>query len=150
MIKVEYEGWEELTRGLRKAKGPLMKLAGLGMARTVHRFVKAEAPRRTGELAEGIIVHKIGPYAWEIKATADYDKWVRQRTRPHFIMPRVKKALWWPGLAHPVPWVGPPYTKRHPGTKANLYMQRGADKAKSPIMALAQKLGADIVREIGG
>lgn len=57
---------------------------------------------------------------------------VSQDTRPHYIFPRFKQALWWPGLAHPVSWVGPPHTRIHPGTKANTFVQdvfrdRGSD-----------------------
>jgi hypothetical protein len=45
-------------------------------------------------------------------------------TRPHYIHPLFRKALWWPGLAHPVRWVGPPYTKIHPGTAPNDFIER--------------------------
>lgn len=49
--------------------------------------------------------------------------WVTQGTTPHMIFPRFKKALMWPGLAHPIPWVGPPYTREHPGNAPNPYHQ---------------------------
>jgi hypothetical protein len=51
-------------------------------------------------------------YAWYVEAG----------TRPHMIFPRVKKALYWKGAAHPVPWVS------HPGTAARPYLQPAADQ----------------------
>jgi len=49
-------------------------------------------------------------------------------TRPHMIYPRFKEALWWPGLGHPIPWVGPPYTRVHPGTRPNLFVKSALAK----------------------
>lgn len=42
---------------------------------------------------------------------------VEEGTDPHVIRPRVKKALWWEGLAHPVPLVN------HPGGRAKPYLR---------------------------
>jgi hypothetical protein len=39
-------------------------------------------------------------------------------TRAHVIRPLFKKALWWPGLEHPVRMVN------HPGTQANDFIER--------------------------
>ena len=39
-------------------------------------------------------------------------------TRPHTILPKDKKALYWPGAAHPVRRVN------HPGSKPNAFMER--------------------------
>ncbi|MFD6094752.1 hypothetical protein ACFVWN_01055 [Nocardiopsis flavescens] len=39
-------------------------------------------------------------------------------TKPHIILPRYKKALYWPGARHPVARV------HHPGTVANPFMRR--------------------------
>lgn len=41
---------------------------------------------------------------------------VETGTRPHTIYPSRKKALWWPGLPHPVAMV------HHPGTPARPYL----------------------------
>jgi hypothetical protein len=44
--------------------------------------------------------------------------WVTQGTAPHLILPRYKRALWWPGLEHPVAYVN------HPGTSPNPFNER--------------------------
>ncbi len=44
-------------------------------------------------------------------------------SRPHVISPVVKRALWWPGLGRPVPFV------RHPGTIPYLHLSRSAPVA---------------------
>ncbi len=46
---------------------------------------------------------------------------VEEGTRPHVIRPVNAKALWWPGLDHPVMSVN------HPGTKARPYLIPAAD-----------------------
>lgn len=58
---------------------------------------------------------------------------VSQSTAPHYIFPRFKSGLYWPELSHPVTWVGPPYTKKHPGTKANLFVQKVFNEYGSDI-----------------
>ncbi len=45
-----------------------------------------------------------------------YARWVEEGTLPHVILPRNKKALFWPGADHPVRMVN------HPGTKARPYL----------------------------
>lgn len=42
---------------------------------------------------------------------------------PHIIQPAVKRALWWPGLAHPVAFA------RHPGTIPYLWLTRAGEFA---------------------
>lgn len=54
-------------------------------------------------------------------------RYVVEGTRAHIIAPRDKKALFWEGARHPVREV------HHPGTKANPFMQRAADKAGPEI-----------------
>jgi hypothetical protein len=53
-----------------------------------------------------------------------------------------KKALYWPGLGHPISQVGPPVTRRHPG-------QRGTNWA-APILShnLNHGTDEDYVREL--
>jgi hypothetical protein len=43
-----------------------------------------------------------------------YARWVEEGTGPHVIMPKTKKALFWPGADHPVRTVNHPGTKPHP------------------------------------
>lgn len=45
-----------------------------------------------------------------------YARWVEEGTGPHVILPRNKKALFWPGADHPVRMVN------HPGTRSRPYL----------------------------
>jgi len=59
--------------------------------------------------------------------TASYAPYVEFGTRPHDIFPTDKKALYWPGAAHPVKSV------HHPGTKPNDFMGRIVEAAQGDI-----------------
>jgi hypothetical protein len=58
-----------------------------------------------------------------------YARWVEEGTGPHVILPRHKKALFWPGADHPVRMVF------HPGTKARPYLVPSAEQ-HYPSLAL--------------
>lgn len=62
--------------------------------------------------------------------TVHYAIYVHEGTRPHTIVPRFKQALFWEGAAHPVKRV------LHPGTRANPFMERVAEKATPDINKL--------------
>lgn len=83
-------------------------------ARRVQAMAQGRGPIDTGEYVSSIGVDRIpgSPVGWRIEATAEHSWFVERGTRPHIIRPRVKKALYWPGAAHPVASV------RHPGTRA--------------------------------
>lgn len=84
-------------------------------AHRVQAMAQGRGPIDTGEYVQSIGVGRIpgSPRTgWRIEATADHSWFVERGTRPHEIRPRVKKALFWPGAAHPVGRVW------HPGTRA--------------------------------
>lgn len=82
--------------------------------------------------------------------TPDKVGWITDGTRPHYIYPWFKQALWWPGLGHPVPWVGPPYTALHPGTKPNDFVQHALDRSSSNDRKIADHMAGDVVSGITG
>ena len=51
-----------------------------------------------------------------------YAIYVELGTKPHIIRPKNKKALYWPGAAHPVMVV------HHPGTEKRPYLRPAADR----------------------
>jgi hypothetical protein len=67
---------------------------------------------------------------------------------PRNIYPRVKRALWWPGLSHPIPMVGPPVTRVHPGYKGNQYLYEATDARLGEIGHLAEA-GVAVICETG-
>lgn len=97
------------------------------MRRRAHRVQTAGqliAPRITGHYAGAIHVDRLPKAGYRVTAGADYAKYVEWDTRPHIIRPRVKKALFWPGAAHPVAIV------RHPGTTGQHIMARALKQAE--------------------
>lgn len=78
---------------------------------------KATVPWRTGFLVQTFRAElTTGMLRWF--PTASYAPYVEFGTKPHTILPRNAKALFWPGAAHPVRKVN------HPGTKPNPFMER--------------------------
>lgn len=76
--------------------------------------------------------------------TVNYAIFVHEGTRPHTILPRFKKALYWAGAAHPVKKVN------HPGTKGRRFLQEIADRAKPEIdnffLSAVNKINLEIAR----
>ncbi|OLT26536.1 hypothetical protein BJF83_20845 [Nocardiopsis sp. CNR-923] len=79
--------------------------------------VAADARRyvgvRTGRLRSTIRVQDN-----RVTVGTRYWRYHHDGTRPHTILPRNKKALYWPGARHPVARV------HHPGTKANPFLRK--------------------------
>ena len=61
--------------------------------------------------------------------------------RPHVIVPRNARALYWPGARHPVRRVN------HPGNAPNPYLDRGVDAALPAVIDL---ISADIATALDG
>jgi hypothetical protein len=108
------------------------------LALSAIREQKIEVPRRTGNLGRSIRIGRVTPNEAETIASASYALYVHEGTKAHDIVPRNKKALRFPAdggsatLAGRVRKGGKVrFAKRvrHPGTKANRFMERGARKA---------------------
>lgn len=87
------------------------------------------APRvRTGRLRSSISLN-VGKdsrslYA-DIGSKVPYARYIEEGTPPRIIRPKRKKALAWPGAAHPVKRV------RHPGTRAYRFLRRALKAART-------------------
>ena len=114
------------------------------MAQRLRELGAEEAPRgKTGKLAQAIARHHPEKLQWEVSEDGvPYGVYVRKGTKPHLIGPRYKKALYWPGAAHPVKLV------HHPGTKPNPYHERAWQRGQPEIERQAQELGVRIETEI--
>jgi hypothetical protein len=107
------------------------------LALSAVREQKIEVPRRTGNLGRSIRIGRVTPKEAQTIAAASYALYVHEGTKAHDIRPRNAKALAFPAagsatLAGRVRKGGKVrFAKRvrHPGTKANPFMLRGAKKA---------------------
>lgn len=87
-------------------------------------------PIKTGYLKKsfgkigGRLFAKIGP---GVVYPVNYAIFVHEGTKPHKILPKNKKALFWSGAAHPMKSVN------HPGTRPNQFMPRILEIAKPNI-----------------
>jgi hypothetical protein len=101
-----------------------------------------EAPKKTGKLAKSLKIEKSN-LRHAIVETVNYGVFVRKGTKPHPIFPVKKKALFWPGAAHPVAMVN------HPGTKANPYAVRAVQKSRGDIGRINRQFGKAVEIEYG-
>lgn len=151
--KIQTRGFKEFEKTFRDAP---RRIADLGrqwakdVAADEVKYIRKEAPKRTGRLRL-----TIEPYsrAWLIGVTfKPYPKlglklvgWIVEGTRPHVITARWAKAL------HFV-WRGKErffVSVHHPGTKANDFITRGANKFQGRIRYWLDVLGKRIVKILG-
>lgn len=112
-------------------------------ARVLKRAMVDEAPVRTGALRRGIHYRTVGQgEAAEARFTddEDYTPFVIHGTAAHEIRPATKKALFWPGAAHPVAFV------QHPGTQPNDFPGRAFEATQAELDAILEETGLMIVR----
>lgn len=106
------EGYEAIER--RVVNG------GEAVTNAVARDARKDAPKKTGELVSTIHVLRVSEYRWYVTVSAPH--WMTQEYgtlgRDPVILPRVKQALWWPGLPHPIARV-----TKHPGNKPQPFMR---------------------------
>lgn len=77
------------------------------------------APVKSGKLINTIRQRRSVGYTWRVTVGTDY--WMAQELGVPFrgyIRPRLKKALWWQGLQHPIAIV-----TNHPGHKPQPFMR---------------------------
>lgn len=118
-FSITIPGLEDLINTLTSIGGNADKLINLAIkASLLHVQLEARqrAPHKTGTLQRSILpefssLHGI------VKVNEKYGLYIEQGTGPFDIRPRNKKALMWPGAAHPVRVV------HHPGLKARPFFQ---------------------------
>lgn len=129
-IQVRARNIEPIVRWLNTPIPELFSVGTREVAEKLLDLTRDEAPVRTGRLRDSLRLDWEGRMRFVIREGVDYGTYVRLGTRPHPIFPRVKRALWWPGLDRPVAYVN------HPGTKPNPYHLRALNR-----------LGADRIAE---
>jgi hypothetical protein len=119
---------EQLSRHFRISRKREMALGvGTVAGRTLSALRKV-TPVKTGRLKRGQRLIKKGELEWEISEVDFYGQILRDgvpAASMNPIVPRQKKALWWPGLPHPIARVN-----NHPGIKKNDYFQKAIDNSR--------------------
>jgi hypothetical protein len=120
-FQVKIQGLDALVAKLKQAPdiaAPILQRAlSASQAILAKHTTKNTVPWRTGFLTQSFRAElTTGMLKWF--PTASYAPFVQFGTAPHVIEPKEKKALYWPGAAHPVRKVN------HPGTKPNDFMGR--------------------------
>jgi hypothetical protein len=85
-----------------------------------------DVTRHLGNLAAGLA--DLNRIRATIGTPVDYAEAVHEGSRAHDIVPRFKRALFWPGAGHPVMRV------HHPGTAANPFLREAFHARKPAIM----------------
>lgn len=101
------------------------------------RWLQEEAPERTGLLKRSHVssMDAASNPAWiRFTNNAPYAKYVRYGTRPHVILPRFARALFW---ARPP---GPVMRVNHPGTRPNRWMDRVRERLNRESVRLGRSL----------
>ncbi len=112
------------SAGVKKALATLEKRVPLAAKQEVAtsalniRFgAMQRCPVDTGRLRASISIEYVRDgLGAEIGTEMQYAPYVEFGTKPHEIKPKTKRALFWPGAAHPVASV------QHPGTKAQPFL----------------------------
>lgn len=94
----------------------------------------------TGRLKGSITTNMISQFSGETGTNVRYADYIESGTPPHIIKPKNKKALAWPGGAHPVKEV------KHPGTKASPFMEPAAIKNETEFNKDLEKLVKELLK----
>ncbi len=130
IVEIEIPNLPALKQAFRdyeKISEPILERAIHASAAILAKHsTRPTVPFRTGRLIQSFVA-QFGRLQARWSPTVRYAIYVHEGTRPHIILPRIKKALWWEGALHPVRRV------QHPGTKANPFMQRIANQSQPEI-----------------
>lgn len=144
-VEVEIQNLKELLFNLKRypriAEKWIQKAVVAAAAELQKVTIRGVVPWRTGMLAHSFRV-AVGRLFARVWPAVKYAVYVHEGTRPHLILPRVKRALYWEGAGHPVRRV------LHPGTKANRFLVRMVELAKPKIEKHFKKAGDQILKEI--
>ena len=132
-FRVQITGLDQLVSRLQQAPSiaaPILQRALAASQAILAKYTtRATVPWRTGFLTQSFRAElTTGMLRWF--PTASYAPYVEFGTKPHTIVPRTAKALYWPGASHPVQSVN------HPGTKPNAFMERIIAAAQPDVNAM--------------
>jgi HK97 gp10 family phage protein len=131
----------EYERGLRRVFGRMSDDVARAVDRTridVQNEARRRAPVDTGRLRSSIVSRTEGggrQLGYVVGSNVTYAAAVEYGTAPHVIVPKNRKALYWPGAAHPVAKVN------HPGTRAQPFLRPAIELTPIFWRAHASQIG---------
>lgn len=127
-VKVNYNSLEAGFRNKGAQVNSRIDKLSKDITDVVHRWVQAEAPRKTGKTKASVKKQNFGSrgIVFVSKSVAPHVFIVLEGSRPHKIVAKHKRALKVPG------W-GVFKSVNHPGTKPNPFVDRGAQKSQGEI-----------------
>ena len=131
----------QYERGLRRWFGRMSDDVKQAVDRTridVQNEARRRAPVDTGRLRSSIVSRAEGSgrsLGYMVGTNVNYAAAVEYGTSPHVIKPTTKKALYWPGAAHPVAQVN------HPGTAAKPFLRPAIEMTPIFWRAHASQIG---------
>lgn len=149
IVEIQIKNLPALKKAFRdypKISEPILQQAIYGSAATLAKYTtRGAVPFRTGRLLQSFIP-SFGRLQAKWSPTARYAIFVHEGTKPHIILPVVKRALFWKGAEHPVKKV------HHPGTRAQPFMKTIAEKSGGDINKLFgqayDKIMGQIARQV--
>jgi hypothetical protein len=146
-IKISAKGLDQTIKKLGQDLTPSIKAGFKRVAEIVRKSAVGEAPKKSGKLAGGIHKTPSGEYGYNIYESHKHGLWVREGAIGHTIYPRKKKALYWPGLPHPVAVAFHPGIR---GSRRNPYPERAVSKSAPLVEAELNNTAAVIAKKLGG
>ena len=138
-VTINTRQYETALRRALNRQSDEVKAALVRTGIDVENEAKRRCPVDTGRLRSSI-VHRIGGGGRltdiTVGTNVSYAADVEYGTAPHVITPKNRKALYWPGAAHPVAKVN------HPGTRPRPFMR--------PALELATIFFSKNLRQIAG
>jgi phage gpG-like protein len=128
-------------RGLRRYFGRMSDDVKRAVDRTridVQNEARRRVPVDTGRLRSSIVSRAEGSgrsVGYVIGTNVNYAAAVEYGTSPHVITPKNKRALYWPGAAHPVAKVN------HPGTRPRPFLRPAIEMTPIFWRAHASQIG---------
>ncbi len=146
-IEIKVKGIEELKRNIGRYKSAfnqVLEAAVLAGCLPIQNEAKQRIRKKTRTTASSIhseIVERRPSYAMgAVGSDSEVARHLEFGTKPHVIVPKNKKALYWPGAAHPVKKVS------HPGTPPYPFLRPAYDTKKNEAIENMRQVFARVIR----
>jgi len=139
--RIEITGLEKAIAAFSKSPIPIiMTFFDSRVMPVILAITQRETPKKTGTLAEGQHIVRMGDLHWAIMEREDYGAWLRlgvDYTGPMYPL-RPAQALYWEELEHPVAW------SDWKGFTQNDYGERAAREGVTAVASMLSALLADL------